>query len=247
MASKQMDTLLREAHDVIRGSGTNPPFNPKCTQSRCFAFHAYCCLTASPSVDYCINTFTRQQPEQFIWQTQLQEATLQRWHKWLPTIDISRREDGLDLQFLFSLFDDYFFQGWTKHRTTVAWVEYRPELNFLGAEVCDGTRAVILLMRLQPQRAWTRQSIVSLLGTLLHEMAHAFVELKGCYCSTCQCREMIPNTWGVSGHGPVWVKLCEAMEAEANRSLRGLHGVWNLDCKEHGLSLRYEREQRDAQ
>ena len=241
MALNQMDTLLVDAYDFINGSGTNPPFNPRCIHHEDLAFHAYCYSTASRSIDICIDIFTRQQSWQSSWQSQLQEAALQRWHQWLPTIDDSLREDGLDLQFLFHLFDDYYFQGRIKHDTTAKWIEYRSGLPLLGMTIVRGTRAVIFIKKLHPQRVWKRDLVKFLLGTLLHEMAHAFVDLKGCSCPTCVCPANVPNTCGVSGHGPSWVKLCEAIEAEANRSLRGLHGIWDLDCKEHGLSLRLER------
>ena len=236
-----MANLLLEAHDFINGSCTNPSFDPRCIHREGLVFHAYCYSTASCSIESCINSFTRQQSEQSIWQSRLQEAALQRWHQWLPTIDDSLREDALDLQFLFHLFDDYYFQGRIKHSTTVQWIEYRPDLSFLGKTPVRGTRAVIVITKLHPQRVWGRHLVKFLLSTLLHEMAHAFVKLKGCNCPTCICPVYIPKTLGVTWHGPSWVKLCEAIEMEANRSLRGLNGIWDLDCKEHGVSLRLER------
>lgn len=245
MAHKQLNTLLLEAHNFIEGSGANPAFNPRCSICGHLVFHSPCYPTTSHSIDSCIKIFTRQQPEQSIGPRQMQEAALQRWRQWLPPVDISLREDGLDLQFFFRLFDDYFFQGRTKHNTTVGWTEYLPYGEILGRTIVDGTRAVISITRLHPQEVWTGESVIFLLSTLLHEMAHSFVKLEGCRCPTCLCPMTIPNTRGLSGHGPVWVKLCEAMEAEATRSLQGLYGTWDLDCKEHGLSLRNERRKRD--
>ena len=239
-----MANLLVEAHDFINGSCTNPSFNPMCIHHGELVFHAYCYFTASCSINSCTKIFTRHPSEQSIWQSQLQEAALQRWHQWLPGVDISLREDGLDLQFLFDLFDDYFFQGGTKHNTTVEWLEYLPDLHIYGQTRFQDTGAVISIMRLQPQRVWTRQSVKRLLSTLLHEMAHVFVQLKGCNCLTCLCPLNASNIRGASGHGPSWVKLCEAIEAEANRVLQGLHGIWDLDCKKHGLSLQLERNAR---
>ena len=32
------------------------------------------------------------------------------------------------------------------------------------------------------------------------------------------------------------------MEAEANRSLMGLYGIWNLECVQQGASRRLKRE-----
>lgn len=243
MTSNELSILLQEAHIFINGPGTELSFNPRCKYCGQLTFHAYCCSTALRSIDSCISIFTRQQPEQLIWQKRLQDTALQRWHQWFPTVDVSLREDGLDLQFLFLLFDDYFFQGRTKYNTTVEWAEYHPNFPILGWTSVPDAQATIYITRLHPERVWTRQSVKGLLSTLLHEMAHAFVMLKWCNCSTCRCPANICGTRGVSGHGPSWVKLCEAMEAEASRSLAGLCGRWDLDCKQHGGSLRIEREE----
>lgn len=50
-----------------------------------------------------------------------------------------------------------------------------------------------------------RRDLLSLLETLVHEMAHAYFMYFACPCGLCQ-REM-----GATGHGPVWQELKKAM------------------------------------
>ena len=96
-------------------------------------------------------------------------------------------------------------------------VEYTPNLLFLGKTGFDGTRAIIHVKKLHPQSVWITRSVQHLLGTLLHGMTPACVALTGCDRPTCRCLANIRRTHGVTGHGPSWVRPCEAMKAEVHR------------------------------
>ena len=210
----------------------------------------------SANVDGCIADFTgkRKQPDrkQPIWTQRQQREALERWSQSHQRLDITIWKEGLDLQFFFQLFDDFFFCSPGRaltHRVEVQWTDYTP-----GASHCQTTivpsstdkypGALIKIPKADPSQPFTGQTALRTLSTLLHEMAHAFLICYACDCNTCRCDVTRSDTVGLTGHGPVWVKLCEAIEAEANEKLKGLPGCWDLDCRDDGTSLRGERRAR---
>jgi hypothetical protein len=55
------------------------------------------------------------------------------------------------------------------------------------------------------------------MNTLLHEMIHS---IKFNYCCRCpSCKESYENLWGLSGHGPGWIKLSRGAEDFAKKML----------------------------
>jgi hypothetical protein len=51
------------------------------------------------------------------------------------------------------------------------------------------------------------------ISTLLHEMLHAFFTIFSCVCEDCKSKEAASKGGlGATGHGPVWMKTCRALE-----------------------------------
>lgn len=57
----------------------------------------------------------------------------------------------------------------------------------------------------------------SYIGTLLHEMLHAFITIHSCFCNTCRASA----TWsrGTTGHGLIWLRLADLFENFSSRTL----------------------------
>ena len=81
-----------------------------------------------------------------------------------------------------------------------------------------------------------RDDTQQVLNTLPHEMAHAVLMNFGCDCPACNHNVSRANAGGLDGHGPVWRKLAQAMEREANLSLGRVGHSWNMDVHVGGVS-----------
>ena len=73
-------------------------------------------------------------------------------------------------------------------------------------------------------------------------MAHAVLMIFGCDCPACNHNVSRANAEGLDGHGPVWGKLAQAMEREANLSLGRVGHFWNMDVHVGGVSHQGEVE-----
>lgn len=60
-------------------------------------------------------------------------------------------------------------------------------------------------------------------------MAHAVLMIFDCDCPACNHKFSRANAEGLDGHGPVWRKLAQAVEREANLSLERVGNSWNKD------------------
>ena len=81
-----------------------------------------------------------------------------------------------------------------------------------------------------PFSQWDSSSIRLILGTLLHEFAHAAIDVLGCRCQKCFCFLNQLGAHGLLGHVPSWTKLARAMELEANRVFPLKTGIWGFGC-----------------
>lgn len=267
MTYNQSKNLLLENHNRLHRTTAGHPFNPECAYCGNGLLHPDCNLT---SVDRCIEYITGKKPQPKRprqdppaayalpeWPGHKQQESLLRWNEWLATINLSLGEAGLDLPLISNLLPDYFFSGpWLnlKHQIDVQWIDFKPnpsshrcrtsKVNSPGDNL---PRASIKVMKPDPTKPWTGETLLQLLGTLLHEMGHAFLMCCSCNCADCRCPVTSSRTIGLTGHGPSWVKLCQAVEAEATGKLRGLPGRWDLGCRQqHGPWLERERRALEA-
>jgi hypothetical protein len=158
----------------------------------------------------------------------LQKKAQQRWRdRWFEYAGLKLDARGLsDVRFYFNVFNDYFFCG-TLRSTNIQWVDHQSmtEIDWLGETsiVEDDASQAIAYIRLEPGIHDSQSSNVSLgiLGTLLHEMVHAMIELYSCSC----CCAI--NSKGVMGHGAAWMRLGQAVEACADKAFPEA-GKWDL-------------------
>lgn len=206
-------------------------------------------------VDICIKTFTGKsagrhgQPD---WLKAQQIAALKRWSQSQSQshLDPNIWKEGLDLQFVFHFLADYYFctPGRELSRfVTAQWTNYNPA----SASACQtkwsttttDNKHIIRIQRPNPSQPFTAQSARTIINTLLHEMAHAFLIRFACSCNSCSCEVTRCGTLGLTGHGPLWVRLCEAIEEEAERSFKALlPGRLDLGCGEQGVFVQRERK-----
>lgn len=223
-----------------------------CTHDGYTQLHPPCLNNDSEIVDRCIEYFTGQY-EKPNWRKDLQKEALERWSQCQQRLDPTLCSEGLDLQFFFHLFDHYIFCAPTralKHLVVVQWIDYNPASSSCRPEVLPSSsthkhpRVLIKIQKANPCQPFTGQTAQHILGALLHGMAHAFILCYGCRCNSCSCQVSRSRTLGLTGHGPVWARLCQAIEAEADKVFQGLPGPWDLDCREDGVSLERERRAR---
>ena len=104
--------------------------------------------------------------------------------------------------------------------TSVVWVDRDPNhperLSYFGEDPTKpNPHGLIKIVRRTELVPGAILSLIKILSALLHEMAHAVLRIYTCLC---RCRG---RTLGVTGHGPSWVKLVEAIEKELERSFGG--------------------------
>lgn len=176
-----------------------------------------------------------------------QSRALPRFRSWQPAIQLPLREQGLDLQYPFEIFDDSFFGGALKAFTILKRVQWYPGIKFFDQtsfnrfKLSNTDPPIIEIATPEPGKDWTRASIQGILATLLHEMAHAAFGIFACQCWNCRSAVQGEDAAGFRGHGPAWIKLYQAIEARANRSFRGLScKKWRLDTRIPSLNMRNE-------
>lgn len=163
-----------------------------------------------------------------------QGRALNRFRFWHPRIQLNLREQGLDLQYLFEIFDDFFFGGALKAFTILKWVPWSPDKLNHGETLCQ--RFIlntiwpvnIVIATLEPGQAWTRASIHSILSTLLHEMAHAAFHIYACQCYHCRCAVRGENANGF--HGPNCARPWRHAQTGPLGTSHAKNGAWVLDC-----------------
>ncbi len=171
----------------------------------------------------------------------LQNDAQQRWrNRWFQHAGL--RLDGRelsDLRFYFDVFNEYFFWG-TLSSTDIQWADHQrmTEMDRLGYETLFeyGSFHGISHIRLREPGIHDSQTpnvSLRILGTLLHEMVHAMIDLYSCSC----CCAI--NSEGVMGHGPAWMRLGQAVEACANKAFPEA-GKWDLGVQFTDVS--YYRE-----
>ena len=256
MPSKTREaSLLVPSYSFIDGpNGEHSSDRIHCTYDGHTQLHPLCYeRNDSDLVDRCIKYFTGQHEEPH-WRKDVQKGALERWSQCHQALDTTLWKDGLDLQFFVQLFNDYFFCAPAKalkHLIQVQWTEFDPTSPSCQTSPIPSSSpadkpprgALIRIQRADPCQPITGETAQRILGALLHGMAHALLVCYGCGCNDCRCPVTRSRTVGMTGHGPVWVRLCEAMEAEAERVLHGLPGRWDLDCRERDERERRARKQ----
>ena len=61
-------------------------------------------------------------------------------------------------------------------------------------------------------------------------MAHAVFVTYACRCDAFSCNTTMAKCEAVTGYGPLWKELGQAMQAEANRALCGLGVRYAIDA-----------------
>ena len=184
-------------------------------------------------------------------QVTIRTEALERWRKWVPTMQATLDSKDLDVDFFFELFDDYFFSGALRSRTTVRMVD-RPLYIGAGGKTAVGVALVdpdrkdhVLIKIAKPPTTittWAEHTVQMLLAILLHEMTHAVFRIFGCRCADCRCLRTEELTRGIKGHGPSWMQLGQAVEKEANRSLREFKHLWFMCVGAGDVSRKEELE-----
>lgn len=73
-------------------------------------------------------------------------------------------------------------------------------------------------------------SLLEFICTLMHEMCHALL-MFACECSVCMCALNKIKGSGLTGHGPSWRRIREAVEATANSYLGGFPELFVLSSE----------------
>ena len=168
---------------------------------------------------------------------EVQKDALARWHACRFQLGVCTETYPLPLDFLVDVFDDYFFLGSLRRYVTVlvtdetransAWVGLTTSK---GKGIPSGPPQIQIELKRPPNQLWTRELVQDFLDTLLHEMSHAFLMIHsspGGYLGNWPWRRVV-ETEGLTGHGPCWVKVAEAIAAEADRALGGVWDKWDL-------------------
>ena len=131
----------------------------------------------------------------------------------------------------FSLFDMIFFRGlitasdrvtllhenvYARQGTAVAYIE-TPGRQFPGFAV------KLTMKRFRPENdsdCRNGHALQQYLSFLLHEMTHAVLDLFLCICRPCKCLKNVMRTTGLTGHGPSYCRLRQAIEIRANQTMR---------------------------
>ncbi|KAM0797828.1 hypothetical protein BDR22DRAFT_424812 [Usnea florida] len=173
-------------------------------------------------VDKCIEYFTGAN-EQANWWKWEQKKLTERWNQSHQYLGITPGNGDLDLQHFVQLFIDAFFSNpgtSLKDRVQVQWSDYNTKAppssssssychthQTFSTDNATGPHALIHIPKPDPSLPFTAHTAQLLLNTLLHELAHALLLCHGCDCNTCRCTVTRCDTVGLTGHGPVWVKL----------------------------------------
>ena len=119
------------------------------------------------------------------------------------------------LQFFFRQLDDYLFFGVLSQWTRVDMVDEMSNPTSLGSMSVNKKKPAphvsIKVLRRMDLGYGHAEASLAILNCLLHEMAHAVLDIFSCRCSC------VAGTKGVTGHGPSWMMLGQAIEREMNR------------------------------
>ena len=165
----------------------------------------------------------------------IQINAMARWHALRLEWDKSMEEYPVPLDAFVEIFDDYFFLGALRSYTEVKLADDTQEnFNWEGLTTSRRRRTPSdpphTEIKLKPpsSQLWNREETQPFLETLLHEMTHAFLAIYSAPVEILGCNRKIAETTGLTGHGPCWVKVAAAIEAEAERSFGDLWYEWDL-------------------
>lgn len=128
----------------------------------------------------------------------------------------------------------------THEKVGVKWLEFISDFENFGLMEEDPEDSERFLISIYKQRRWDSSSKMLILGTLLHELAHAAMDILGFHCQKCLCFLIHLGAHGLSGHDPSWMKLARALELEANRVFPLKTRIWDLDVQDDGVSADME-------
>lgn len=167
----------------------------------------------------------------------IQLNALSRWQAFQFKLGKSTEEHPLPLDFFVEIFDDHFFLGSLRPYIKVKMADETPaNADWIGLtsherlRLFAGAPALQIEIKKLPLQLWTRKLVQDFLAVLLHEMTHAFLMVYSIptrRLGNCRYRKLV-QTEGLTGHGPCWVMVAAAVAAEADRSLGGLWGSWDL-------------------
>lgn len=161
-----------------------------------------------------------------------QRRALQLWQSWakqhLPGLQAPSEHRAWpserDMQDLVAIFNQLFFLGAIQN-VRFRWDEALKHLNSFGITThaqWPYVGEVNVALDPVPLALQSSSRVSSMLGTLLHECTHAYVNQLGCAGSRCgeqSCKARFNPNVGNSGHGRAWQWLAEAVERVARSSL----------------------------
>ncbi|KAL6713964.1 hypothetical protein ACLMJK_008458 [Lecanora helva] len=157
--------------------------------------------------------------------------------------------DEKKLSDFFAVFDDFFFRGALTPWVVIKLVDFiesgDPDTIIFGDAYDydrDGKKCRIRIAK--PKETWTLEIVQKMMDTILHEMTHAVFVVFNCRGSACDSPISRATHQGVYGseHGPNWRRLGQAIDNEANVSLRPLQGSWYMGAGGWDFSHRQEVE-----
>lgn len=114
-------------------------------------------------------------------------------------------------QAIVTALDKLLFSGLTAGRLAVSVLNrkgsYEGETTFTRDVVPRTTFVTIKLDDFDAYKAKPEEWRARIVGSLVHEMCHAFLLIYGCDGRQCATKESIMYGTGFTGHGPVWEKI----------------------------------------
>lgn len=150
-------------------------------------------------------------------------AEFRKWETWLSPRNFRRKQinQHFDLPYVFRIFDGLLFRGRLRNLVVLRWVDApmgKPEQLSRNTSITDIRRwpcALIELTRSLCNGPWAGATIQERLEAMLYEMTRVYFLM---YISR-----------GQSGHGPLFRKFLRRVEEEANHTLRGFSGLWQME------------------
>ncbi|KAI9892932.1 MAG: hypothetical protein M1814_000816 [Vezdaea aestivalis] len=130
------------------------------------------------------------------------------------------------LQEMFEAVDDYFFRGMLKKHITIR----QARIGDYGVTMSGTSRLTKHLLKKKGVRIDITDGSISIpgntfyekfqfiLGTIMHEACHAVFFLYTCTCMSCLMK--LTKELGISGHGPAWMEIAQAVVNRARKSRR---------------------------
>lgn len=116
------------------------------------------------------------------------------------------------------------------------------QLQYADYKPGSETQVRIYMVR-QPLGKWTKALLQQTFTTMLCEMVHCVSLLFKCRHLKCSKFSSQAKADGISGHGPAWRKVAQAVVRQATWKLTPVYGTWNLDADDRGPSSWREIEQ----